>query len=116
MAARRENEPQSRGTEQPRPRSGERPAQLPEQEEPEQGAEKNPGVIGQESQTPRRSGRGSNLSDEDRARGGERSARKQQRDQFGQFAGVRGSEERPESQGGRQPQPKAPQQGGQQNE
>lgn len=38
-----------------------------------------------------RSTRGSNLSQEDRSRGGQRSAQLQQRDQRGQFAGKAGS-------------------------
>jgi hypothetical protein len=85
---------------------GRRPSTLEERtNRPERGEQtetmEKPGENPGNTNTPsRRSGRGSNLSDQDRARGGERSAGIQRRDQFGQFAGVRGPDSGETQRGG----------------
>lgn len=67
----------------------ERRSSTPEERRDDRQGRSSPGG-GDTGQSRQRQGRGSNLSEEDRARGGERSAGIQQRDEFGQFAGVRG--------------------------
>ncbi len=101
MTTRKDNgADQGRVGQESRQRTGERPSHL--QERPERddqgqlagsgGNEPRPlAEPGSRAQRHERTGRGSNLTDEDRARGGEHSAGIQQRDEFGQFAGTRGA-------------------------